>query len=123
MALGQIFSEYFGFPCQSLFHQILHSYSYPGQVYSRPEVAYVLSGHNMDSTRTMRIKKKRIVRSSRGLWVDFYGTTRRCNPQDRTVPVYNFTMRESHVSQEVLKPISLQLFQFKILAIKEYRMQ
>jgi hypothetical protein len=24
VALGQVFSEYFGFPCQSLFHQILH---------------------------------------------------------------------------------------------------
>jgi hypothetical protein len=23
-ALGQVFSEYFGFPCQSLFHQFLH---------------------------------------------------------------------------------------------------
>jgi hypothetical protein len=24
VALGQVFSEYFSFPCQSLFHQILH---------------------------------------------------------------------------------------------------
>jgi hypothetical protein len=23
VALGQVFSEYFGFPCQSLFHQLL----------------------------------------------------------------------------------------------------
>jgi hypothetical protein len=23
-ALGQVFSKYFGFPCQSLFHQFLH---------------------------------------------------------------------------------------------------
>jgi hypothetical protein len=23
-ALGQVFSEYFGFPCQSSFHQFLH---------------------------------------------------------------------------------------------------
>jgi hypothetical protein len=25
-ALGQVFSKYFGFPCQSLFHQLLHSH-------------------------------------------------------------------------------------------------
>jgi hypothetical protein len=24
-ALGQVFSEYFGFPCQSSFHQVLHN--------------------------------------------------------------------------------------------------
>jgi hypothetical protein len=24
--LGQVFSEYFGFPCQSLFHQLLHDH-------------------------------------------------------------------------------------------------
>jgi hypothetical protein len=32
VALGQVFSEYFGFLCQSLFHQIHHPHSYPGQV-------------------------------------------------------------------------------------------
>jgi hypothetical protein len=32
VALGQVFSEYFGFPCQSLFHQILHHHNHPGQV-------------------------------------------------------------------------------------------
>jgi hypothetical protein len=32
VALGQVFSEYFGFPCQSLFHQILHNHNHPGQV-------------------------------------------------------------------------------------------
>jgi hypothetical protein len=28
-ALGQVFSEYFGFPCQS-FHQFLHHHDHPG---------------------------------------------------------------------------------------------
>jgi hypothetical protein len=28
-ALGQVFSEYFGFPCQS-FHRFLHHHNYPG---------------------------------------------------------------------------------------------
>jgi hypothetical protein len=32
MALGQVFSEYFGFPCQSSFHQILHHHNRPRQV-------------------------------------------------------------------------------------------
>jgi hypothetical protein len=32
VALGQIFSEYFGFPCQSSFHQFLHHHNHPGLV-------------------------------------------------------------------------------------------
>jgi hypothetical protein len=28
-ALGQVFSEYFGFPCQS-FHRFLHHHNHPG---------------------------------------------------------------------------------------------
>jgi hypothetical protein len=32
VALGQVFSEYFGFPCQSSFHQIHHHHNHPGQV-------------------------------------------------------------------------------------------
>jgi hypothetical protein len=30
VALGQVFSEYFGFPCHS-FHHILHPYNHPAQ--------------------------------------------------------------------------------------------
>jgi hypothetical protein len=29
---GQVFSEYFGFPFQSSFHQILYHHNHPGQV-------------------------------------------------------------------------------------------
>jgi hypothetical protein len=32
VALEQVFSEYFGFPCQSSFHQILHHRDQPGLV-------------------------------------------------------------------------------------------
>jgi hypothetical protein len=32
VTLGQVFSEYFGFPCQSSFHQMLHHHNHPGQV-------------------------------------------------------------------------------------------
>jgi hypothetical protein len=31
-ALGQVFSEYFGFPCPSSFHQILHHHNHLVQV-------------------------------------------------------------------------------------------
>jgi hypothetical protein len=31
-ALCQVFSEYFGFPCQSSSHQILHPHNHLGQV-------------------------------------------------------------------------------------------
>jgi hypothetical protein len=29
-ALGQVFSEYFSFPCQSSFHQFLYHHNHPG---------------------------------------------------------------------------------------------
>jgi hypothetical protein len=32
VALGQFFSDNFGFPCQSSFHQFLHHHNHPGQV-------------------------------------------------------------------------------------------
>jgi hypothetical protein len=31
VALGQVFSEYFGFSCQSSFQQILHHHNHVGQ--------------------------------------------------------------------------------------------
>jgi hypothetical protein len=32
VTLGQVFSEYFGFPCQFSFHQLLHVHHHPGLV-------------------------------------------------------------------------------------------
>jgi hypothetical protein len=33
VASGQVFSEYFGFPCQNRsFHQLLHHHNHPGQL-------------------------------------------------------------------------------------------
>jgi hypothetical protein len=32
VALGQVLYEYFGFPCQSSFYQILHHHNHLGQV-------------------------------------------------------------------------------------------
>jgi hypothetical protein len=33
VALGQVLSEYFGFPYQYSFHQTLHHHNHPGQVH------------------------------------------------------------------------------------------
>jgi hypothetical protein len=44
-ALGQVFSEYFGFPCQS-FHQFLHHHNHPGMGQYALLVAAVPSGLN-----------------------------------------------------------------------------
>jgi hypothetical protein len=44
VALGRVFSEYFGFPCQSSFHQILHHHNHPGQATIGQTVAAVPSG-------------------------------------------------------------------------------
>jgi hypothetical protein len=59
VALGQVFSEYFGFPCQSSFHQLLHNHPhlsfYHLGLYNRPEVAAVPG----DVSPTPLKKKKR----------------------------------------------------------------
>jgi hypothetical protein len=57
VASGQVFSEYFGFPCHS-FHQILHPHNHPGAGTIGQWVADVPSGPSLDSPPTMQIKKK-----------------------------------------------------------------
>jgi hypothetical protein len=37
VALEQVFSEYFGFPCQSVFHQLLHNHYHLGLVQQAKE--------------------------------------------------------------------------------------
>jgi hypothetical protein len=45
VVLGQVFSEYFRFPCQSSFHQLLHNHpSTIWGLYNRSEMAAVPSG-------------------------------------------------------------------------------
>jgi hypothetical protein len=41
VALGRVFVEYFGFPCQSSFHQILHHHNHLGQATIGQSVAAV----------------------------------------------------------------------------------
>jgi hypothetical protein len=46
LAMGQVFSEYFDFPCKFSFHQLLRTHNLPvGKV--RPLVADVPSGHSL----------------------------------------------------------------------------
>jgi hypothetical protein len=57
VAPGQVFSEYFGFPCHSL-HQIIHPHNHPVQVQqAKIKMADVPSGPSLDSTPTTQIKK------------------------------------------------------------------
>jgi hypothetical protein len=46
VALGRVFSEYFGFHYQSSFHQILHHHNHPEQATIGQSVAAVPSGHS-----------------------------------------------------------------------------
>jgi hypothetical protein len=59
-ALGQVFSEYFGFPCQS-FHRLLHTHHHPssgagtiGQI-----VADVPNGLSLTHPKKLKKKKKK----------------------------------------------------------------
>jgi hypothetical protein len=62
VALGQVSSEYFGFPCQSSFHQLLQksSSSIIWGLYNRPEVAAIPKDFAVprDLSPTPRIIKK-----------------------------------------------------------------
>jgi hypothetical protein len=60
VALGRVFSEYFGFPCHSSFHKILHHHNHPGQATIGQSVAAVLSGPSWAPPSTMQIKKRKV---------------------------------------------------------------
>jgi hypothetical protein len=60
VALGQIFSEYFGFPYQSLFHQVLHTHRHisSGAGTMGQLVADVPSGLSLPLPKEAKRKKK-----------------------------------------------------------------
>jgi hypothetical protein len=63
-ALGQVFSEYFGFLCQSSFHQLLHNHHHllsGAGIYNRPVVAAV---RKVPPHKLKKKRKKRINRTS-----------------------------------------------------------
>jgi hypothetical protein len=57
VALGQVFSEYFGLPCQFSFHRLLHNH----HRYNRPTVANVPSGLSLTPPRETKKKKTKLV--------------------------------------------------------------
>jgi hypothetical protein len=60
LTLGQVFSEYLGFPCQPSFHQILHHHNHPGAGTIGHSVADVPSEPSLDSTpHYANFKKKK----------------------------------------------------------------
>jgi hypothetical protein len=56
VALGQVFSEYFGFPCQSLFHQFLHN-----QHHILSGAGKIASSGRSTHSPTAQIKKKKVL--------------------------------------------------------------
>jgi hypothetical protein len=64
VALGQVFSEYFGFPCQPSFHQLLHNHLSSGAGTIGQIVADMSSGLSITPPR--EIKKKKINVASSG---------------------------------------------------------
>jgi hypothetical protein len=59
VTLGRVFSEYFGFPCQSSFYQILHHYKQlPGAGTIGQSVAAVPSGPSWTTPPTSEKKKE-----------------------------------------------------------------
>jgi hypothetical protein len=56
VALGQVSSEYFGFPCQLSFHQILHPHNLPGAGTIEQLVTDVPSGPSWTPLPNIRIE-------------------------------------------------------------------
>jgi hypothetical protein len=62
VALGQVFSEYFGFPCQSSFHRLLHTHHLSSGAGTIDQlVADVPSGLSL--TPPQEIKKKKVIQN------------------------------------------------------------
>jgi hypothetical protein len=57
VALRQVFSEHFGFPCQSSIHQIFHHHNHPGQATIGQSMASAPSGPIWTPPPTKQIKK------------------------------------------------------------------
>jgi hypothetical protein len=67
MALGQVSSEYFGFPCQFSFHQMLHSYLSSGAGTIGKLVADVPSGLSLTPPHETKKKKRKNLHSVGGI--------------------------------------------------------
>jgi hypothetical protein len=67
VALGQIFSKYFGFPCQFSFHQILDTHLSSGASTIDQLVAHVPTGLSLTATQETKINKQKLRQPKRKL--------------------------------------------------------
>jgi hypothetical protein len=63
VALGKVFSEYFGFHCQFLFHQLLHTHLSSGAGTVGQPVADVPSGLSLTSPQVTKKTEVRAYKS------------------------------------------------------------
>jgi hypothetical protein len=72
-ALGQVFSEYYGFPCQFSFHQLFHTHLSPGAGTLGQMAADVPSGLSLTPPQETKKKKNtpHEILQSRTLCVNF----------------------------------------------------
>jgi hypothetical protein len=61
VALGQVFSEYFGFPCQFSFHRLLHTHRHLSS--GAGTIGQILADVPSDSVSPQETKKKSIMNS------------------------------------------------------------
>jgi hypothetical protein len=80
LALGQVFSEYFGFPCQFTFHRLLHNHRLSSEAGTIGQiVAEVPSG--LSFTPPQETKKKLLI---------LIKITKNCNNGGRNILLYPF---------------------------------
>jgi hypothetical protein len=121
VALGPVFSEYFGFPCQSSFHQLLHNHHHrsSGAGTNRPTVADVLSGISLTPPRETKLliitnctrKWQKLTNSGRYLCFSLYCNINFCQKHrllfETVVPVffqpYSLCIQWSHDARVSLK--------------------
>jgi hypothetical protein len=83
VALGQVFSEYFGFPCQSSFHQLLHNH--PHLSSGAGTIGQKWPQYNGLSPTPLTIKKKKGLRILYRRWREF--CCKRCCTKVQVMPV------------------------------------
>jgi hypothetical protein len=71
VALGQVFSEYFGFPCQFSFHRLLHTHHHlsSGAGTIGQQVADVPSGLSLTPRRETKKKRCYVISSHTELFI------------------------------------------------------
>jgi hypothetical protein len=94
VALGQVVSEYFGFPCQFSFHRLLRTHPSIGAGTIGLIVADVPSGHSLTPPHELR---KTAIRTAQGLApITLHGPHYSYNNADRLATSVVFRSEEEH---------------------------